>query len=532
MASRAPGGAWQTLSLAFGAEQLRQQLREAGALVGIGIVQRLLRAVQEFRGQTSNASLCENGGKRLHLLFSREHRAANEIRQVCAFGHQAGEAGEVSGNLIGCALFLRHSRGLDVTPAGRIFMRRGLAMLQEMESLGAELQDLQQGVVRHVRLFAGTAAIHQFLPPLLAAYAEQHPEVQIDLEEQVSEQVVLALRDGRADVGVFVQGPNTEGLEVRDFRQDELVLIVPRGHRLDQATPVAFADTLGEPWISLNPGAALLQQQQSAAMAAGRPLKLRMQVASLDAVAHMVAAGLGIGMLPRAAARPRSSSICSSFCGDCSDSATSTAPSPPANDADASSRPSSASPSTASPSTIRSAASRPMLTDTGNSGSAKVPASAEGPLSPASGIRSSTIRWAESSDTSTTPRNSADRDQSSTTPSSVIHTPASSAIVNRWIDARMARQYDMPEGPYVSLCVTDNGPGIDGEQRDTLLTRWAQGQDSESLGQGHRSEFRCHGRIHPACWRHLHTVSGRRGDLLAGEFCVATQAKVMGTHSW
>ena len=64
---------------------------------------------------------------------------------------------------LGCALFLRHSRGLDVTPAGRIFMRRGLAMLQEMESLGAELQDLQQGVVRHVRLFAGTAAIHQQL---------------------------------------------------------------------------------------------------------------------------------------------------------------------------------------------------------------------------------------------------------------------------------------------------------------------------------------------------------------------------------
>ena len=205
---------------------------------------------------------------------------------------------------LGCALFMRHSRGLDVTPAGRVFMRRGLTLLQEMESLGAELQDLLQGVVRHVRLFAGSAAIHQFLPPLLAAYAQQHPEVQIDLEEQVSEQVVSALRDGRADVGVFVQGPNTEGLEVSDFRQDELVLILPRGHRLDHATPVAFADTLDEPWISLNPGAALLQQQQSAAIAAGRPLKLRMQVASLDAVAHMVAAGLGIGMLPKAAAMP------------------------------------------------------------------------------------------------------------------------------------------------------------------------------------------------------------------------------------
>lgn len=205
---------------------------------------------------------------------------------------------------LGGPLFARHSRGLDVTPAGRVFMRRGLAILQEIESLGAELQDLQQGVVRHVRLFAGSAAIHQFLPPLLAAYAQRHPEVQIDLEEQVSEQVVLALREGRADVGVFVQGPDTDGIEVSDFRQDELVLIVPKGHPLADETPVSFADTLDEPWISLNPGAALLQQQQSAAISAGRPLKLRMQVASLDAVAHMVAAGLGIGMLPKAAAMP------------------------------------------------------------------------------------------------------------------------------------------------------------------------------------------------------------------------------------
>jgi DNA-binding transcriptional LysR family regulator len=205
---------------------------------------------------------------------------------------------------LGCPLFERHSRGLAMTAAGRVFMRHGLSLLQEMEALENELHDLNHGVMRHVRLYAGTAAIHQFLPPLLARYADLHPEVQIDLEEQVSEQVVLAVRDGRADVGVFVEGPDAEGLEVSDFRMDELVLILPRGHRLEAAVPIAFADTLDEAWISLNPGAALLLQQQRAAMAAGRPLKLRMQVASLDAVAHMVAAGLGIGLLPKAAAMP------------------------------------------------------------------------------------------------------------------------------------------------------------------------------------------------------------------------------------
>lgn len=205
---------------------------------------------------------------------------------------------------LGVQLFERHSRGLALTAAGRVFMRRGLSLLQEMDALAAELHDLHHAVMRHIRLFAGTAAIHQFLPPLLAQYETLHPEVQVDLTEQVSEQVVLALRDGRADLGVFVQGPDTEGLEVVDFRRDELILIVPPHHRLAERSAVAFADTLDESWISLNPGAALLQQQHSAALAAGRPLKLRMQVASLDAVAHMVAAGLGIGMLPKAAAMP------------------------------------------------------------------------------------------------------------------------------------------------------------------------------------------------------------------------------------
>ena len=143
------------------------------------------------------------------------------------------------------------------------------------------------------------AAITQFLPPLLAEYAELRPEVQVELEEQVSQQVVATVREGRADLGVFVAGPDVRGLDVRDFRNDELVLILPAGHRLAGRSALAFVDTLDEHWISLNAGAAMLQAQQQAAMAAGRPLKLRMQVRSFDAVGHMVASGLGIAALPK-----------------------------------------------------------------------------------------------------------------------------------------------------------------------------------------------------------------------------------------
>jgi DNA-binding transcriptional LysR family regulator len=205
---------------------------------------------------------------------------------------------------LGGPLFERHSRGVTPTALGRAFVKRGMAILQELDNLLIELADARQGVVRHVHVCAGTAAITQFLPPLLAEYAALRPEVQVELEEQVSQQVVATVREGRADLGVFVAGPEVRGLDVRDFRRDELVLILPAGHRLVGRSALAFADTLDEHWISLNAGAAVLQAQQQAAMAAGRPLKLRMQVRSFDAVGHMVAAGLGIAALPKGAALP------------------------------------------------------------------------------------------------------------------------------------------------------------------------------------------------------------------------------------
>jgi DNA-binding transcriptional LysR family regulator len=76
------------------------------------------------------------------------------------------------------------------------------------------------------------------------------------------------------------------------FRSDELVLITPQGHKLSGKSPMAFTDTLDEQWISLNPGAAVLQQQLSAATSVGKRLKLRMQVNSFEAVSHMVSSGV------------------------------------------------------------------------------------------------------------------------------------------------------------------------------------------------------------------------------------------------
>lgn len=210
---------------------------------------------------------------------------------------------------VGEPLFERHGRGLRPTPAGRVFARHGLALLQNLDQMASELSDLRQGVARHIRLCANTAAINQFLPPLLASYAWHARQVRVELEEHLSSGVVTALREGRADVGVFAEGPDIEGLHCELFRRDELALVVPAGHRLAGRSALPFAEALDEDWITLSDGAALLMQQQQGALAAGRPLRIRMQVRSFDAVCHLVASGLGIAILPRLAVQPLMASM-------------------------------------------------------------------------------------------------------------------------------------------------------------------------------------------------------------------------------
>lgn len=206
---------------------------------------------------------------------------------------------------LGSTLFERHARGLRVTSAGEVMVRHGLALLQNLERLGHEVTDLREGHTRHVRLCSSTAAINQFLPPLLARFAQQHPDIRVDLEEQVTTAVVASLREGRCDLGIFVEGQAVDDLSPQVFAQDELVLVLPRGHALaKQRKPLAFDTVLEEDLIGMNPGAALLQSLQLAAEQRGKPLRVRMQVRSFDAVCHLVAAGLGISVLPRAAVEP------------------------------------------------------------------------------------------------------------------------------------------------------------------------------------------------------------------------------------
>ncbi|MDS0859659.1 LysR family transcriptional regulator [Burkholderia pseudomultivorans] len=205
---------------------------------------------------------------------------------------------------VGTTLFERHSRGITLTAAGEALKQHARRILSDVDLMTADMSDYAAGVVGVVRLWANTSTVTQFLPSDIAAFIAANPAIRIELEEQNSEQVALAVVDGVADFGIVADQTPTFGLQTMSYRSDRLVLVAPSGHPLTQRETVSFADALEFDFVSLPRGTSLARRLQAATAFTGGQLKLRIQVRSFDAMCLMVAAGLGIAVLPDAAVRP------------------------------------------------------------------------------------------------------------------------------------------------------------------------------------------------------------------------------------
>ncbi|HEY0200098.1 MAG TPA: LysR family transcriptional regulator, partial [Burkholderiaceae bacterium] len=99
-------------------------------------------------------------------------------------------------------LLYRHSRGVTLTPAGESLLHHARTLLFGLEKMQGELSEYADGVRGHVRIHANISAIVEFLPEDLGAFARQHPQVKIDLEEHLSPDVLAAVHEGAADLGI------------------------------------------------------------------------------------------------------------------------------------------------------------------------------------------------------------------------------------------------------------------------------------------------------------------------------------------
>ncbi|NIX75258.1 LysR family transcriptional regulator [Microvirga terricola] len=204
---------------------------------------------------------------------------------------------------LGAPLLLRNRQGVVPTPAGRTLLQHARALLSQAERLREDLASFTGGLAGQIRILSNTNALTEFLPEALSAFLAHHPQVSIDLEERLSDEIVGLIAEGVGDIGIVAGTVDTGRLETFPFRSDRFVLVVPKGLPLATSTKVTFAEVLKYDFVGLDRASALQRFLAAKATRIGLPLRLRVQLRSFDAVCRMVEAGVGLGIVPETTAR-------------------------------------------------------------------------------------------------------------------------------------------------------------------------------------------------------------------------------------
>ncbi len=197
---------------------------------------------------------------------------------------------------LGATLFDRAGRALHLNDRGKSFIPRAKGMLADAAAARAEvarLMDPERGTVRLDFMHSlGTWLV----PDLLGKYRAAHPNVDFVLHQGAARELVDRVQRGESDIALV--GPKPEGLPWHRLEMQRLGLALPPGHPKSDATSARLADFAEEPFIGMLPGYGTRMLLDGLAAGAGFTPHLVFESMELTTVAGLVAAGLGVALIP------------------------------------------------------------------------------------------------------------------------------------------------------------------------------------------------------------------------------------------
>jgi DNA-binding transcriptional LysR family regulator len=239
----------------------------------------LFIAVAETRSIT-------NGAQRHHLALASASARIKGLEQA-----------------LGVVLLVRGRRGVELTPAGESLLDHARIVIHHVETLQGDLLAFSRGVKATVRFLANTSGLSEYLPKTLAAFLGQHPHISIDVEERESGDIARAILTGSADLGLAAEHALPDNIERIPFSEDRLVLIAARADELAGRRQVDFSEVVERDFVGLITSSALHAHVTGHAARLGARLRFRARLNNFDAIGEMVAAGIGVAVMPEVAAK-------------------------------------------------------------------------------------------------------------------------------------------------------------------------------------------------------------------------------------
>jgi len=202
---------------------------------------------------------------------------------------------------VGVPLVERTTRQVAITDAGQLLVTRARRILAEVEAADAELQQLRG--IETGRVVVGT--MHTMGPVdvslVIATFHQRHPAIELTVREHSSEELAEMLRGDELDLAFLsvTEQVESHGLGLHQLVSEELMVVLPLGHRLAKRRQVRMAQLQGEEFISYRRGARLRELLVGAGAHAGFEPRITLESNESERIRRLVARGMGVAILPR-----------------------------------------------------------------------------------------------------------------------------------------------------------------------------------------------------------------------------------------
>lgn len=200
---------------------------------------------------------------------------------------------------LGVSLFTRSAQGMSVTPAGEIVRQCAANIDREINTMLGKLEPYVSRAGGTLRIATNYGSALSFLPNGLAEFFYSHPDLTVSHRRATSQEVVVAISEDKADIGLSAFVGEYPGVEFIDYERDDLVVLVSVNHPLAKYKSIAFSDCLKEDFVSLNEGVEMQRLISGKARELGYKITPKVCVPNQPILFQMVAAGVGIAVASR-----------------------------------------------------------------------------------------------------------------------------------------------------------------------------------------------------------------------------------------